>query len=205
MHQYKTVAHILLILSIFNLVFAVPIPVARQIDDEHDDAIVPVVVRNVAATSNSKERREDPNGTPLHSSPPPPDGSAPSLLPPPPDGSTPPHSSPPLPNGSPSDGPTPLRESPPPPPGGSAALAVSPAPGNTASLPAVPASDQPKGSWKKYLPGHGGRMVIIDTAMLAVVGTLLWEIYHGNNTQSRRTIGPDRYVSNPSHTSPADA
>ncbi|KAN0113847.1 hypothetical protein V8E52_007319 [Russula decolorans] len=54
MHQYKTVAQILLILSIFNLVFAAP--VVREIYDAHDDVVVPVVVRNVATMS--KERRQ---------------------------------------------------------------------------------------------------------------------------------------------------
>jgi hypothetical protein len=209
MHQYKTVAHILLILSIFNLVFA--IPVVREIGDAHDDLMVSVVVRSVAATS--KERREeDPDGMPSHSSPLP-DGSTPS--PPPPDGSTPSHSSPPLQNGSPSDGAALLHESPPPPPGGPAALAVSPPPGETAPLP-VPASGRPVPSQHTAITHDTlaldpalaekerrlkniklmGVVLAADVAVAAIGGGLLW---HSIHQSQRRTIDPDRYVFNPSH------
>ena len=138
MHQHKTVAQILLILSIFNLVLAAP--AVREIYDAHNDVAVPVpvVVRNMAAIS--KERRDaESDGNPSHSSPPPPDGSTPSnsLPPPPPDGSTP------LQGSSPSDEPEPMpsHESPSP-SRGPAALATSSPPGDMASLPVVPASDQ---------------------------------------------------------------
>ena len=147
MHQYKIVAQILLILSIFNLVFA--IPVEREFDDAHN-VVTPKVVRKVAATS--KERREVSDGTPSHSSPPLPDAAGPSLpppdgstlTPPTPDGSIPSHSSSPLPDGLPSDrpassneiqpaspppgGPAPSHELPAPPPDGPAPLHELPAP-----------------------------------------------------------------------------
>ena len=129
MHQYKTLTQILLILSIFNLVFAVP--VVREIYGAHEDVVVPVVMRNVVAMST--ERRQTNEPTPSQTSPPPPDGSTPSL-----DELAPLHGS------SQSDGPppTPLHESPSP-PGGPAALAVSSPPGGTASLSIVSASDKP--------------------------------------------------------------
>src|SRR6266849_741521 len=85
MHQYKTVAQILLILSIFNLVLAAP--VVREIYDAHNHMVVPVAVRNVAAIS--KYRRGSTSGSATADSSPPPS---------PPDGSTPLHPSPPLPS-----------------------------------------------------------------------------------------------------------
>jgi hypothetical protein len=201
MHQYKTVAQILLILSIFNLVFA--IPVVREIDHVHGDVVVPVAVpvavRNVAATlaATSKERREDPDGTPSHSSPPPPDGSA-SSLPPPLDGSAP-SLPPPAPGWSLSDGAAPLHESPPSPPGGPAASAVSPPPDRTASLPAVPASGRPVPSQHTAQapdPAQAetehqlenlkllGRLANFNAAVLIIAGGVLWHYRHKKNQTS---------------------
>ena len=51
MHQYKAVTQTLLMLSIFNLVFATP--VVREVYDAHDD-VMPVVVRDAAAMSNER-------------------------------------------------------------------------------------------------------------------------------------------------------
>src|SRR5712691_4314205 len=94
MHQYKTVAQMLLILSIFNLVLAAPVVrETRDANAAHDNVVVPVVMRNLAAMS--KERRGGSDGSaPSDSSPPLPHGS-------------PSHSSPPLPGES-----TPLDASP---------------------------------------------------------------------------------------------
>ncbi|KAI0261092.1 hypothetical protein BGY98DRAFT_74109, partial [Russula aff. rugulosa BPL654] len=83
MHQYKTAAQILLILSIFNLVLAAP--VVREIYDARDDQAVPTAVRNVASCRRSAPVRSDeatasPSSTPpdvsmtSHSSPPLPGG-----------------------------------------------------------------------------------------------------------------------------------
>jgi hypothetical protein len=122
MHQYKTVAQILLILSIFNLVLAAP--VVREIYNIHDDAVVPAV--NV-----EKERRQSSTSDEL---PPSPDGPTPSTSshsPPPLDGSTALHGL------SPSDGEASLHEGPTP-QGGPASLAVSSPPGEI-----VPETDHP--------------------------------------------------------------
>ena len=70
MHQYKTVAQILLILSIFNLVFAAPI--IREIRYAHSNELAPVTVRNAAMPKERSEPGSD--GTPSNSSPSPPDG-----------------------------------------------------------------------------------------------------------------------------------
>ena len=208
MHQHKTVAQILLFLSIFNLVLAAP--VEREIYDAHDDVVVPVVVRNVAAMS--KERRQsESDGSSSHSSPPPPDGSIPShSSPPPPDGSTPLHGS--SPSDEPEPEPVPLHQSPSP-SGGPAALAVSSPPGGTASLPIVPASDQqvpahststsqhftaitydmlapdrpsPEAEMKRFQTL--AKVVIIGGTIIAIAGGLLWNNRHNLR---RQTIGPD--------------
>jgi hypothetical protein len=55
MHQYKTIAQILLILSISNHVLAAPV-VREHWHDVHGDVAVPVV-GNVALAVKSKERR----------------------------------------------------------------------------------------------------------------------------------------------------
>lgn len=191
MHQYKTVSQILLIISIFNLVFAVP--VVRQMYDAHDNVVLPVVVRTVA------------DGTPFGSSPPPLDGSPP-----------PSHSSSPPQDGLPSGGAAPLHESPSPPPGGPAALAVSSSPGETASLPAVPVSDEPVPTSSQYTAvthdmlqpdtpppasdsmlkkyGTVGGMFAFEVALAAtVIGGLIWRNHHKHHS---RMIDPDWYVSN---------
>lgn len=125
MHQYKIVAQILLVLSIFNFNLVFAIPLEREMYDARDDVVVPVMVRNVAAMSKGRRQSVSDGPTPSDSSPPPPDESIPS------------HSLPPLP-----DGLIPLHKSPSP-PGGPAALAISSPSGGTESLPVVPASDQP--------------------------------------------------------------
>jgi hypothetical protein len=190
-------------LSIFNLVFATP--VVREIYDAHDDGVVPVVVRNVAAMSKERRQSGSDGPTPSHSSPPPPDGS------------TPLHGS------SLSDGPAPHES---PSPGGPAALAVSSAPGGTASLPVVPASDQqvpvhststsqhypaithdmlaperpsPEAQMKRFRTL--GKVVLVGGTIIAIAGGLLW---HHRHSLRGRTIGPGWYVSNTSHLS-ADA
>ena len=190
MHQYKTVTQILLILSIFNLVFA--IPVVQEIYDAHD-MVAPIVVGNVTATS--KERRDVSDSSPSHSSLP-------------------------LPGGSPSDRPAPLHESPPPPPGGPAALEVSSPAGGTASLPVVPSSDQPAPTLSQYTAvthdmlqldpppasesmlkkyGTVGTYFALDAAIAAIIiGGVIWHNHHKHHS---RTIDPDRYVSSPSHLS----
>jgi hypothetical protein len=144
MHQYKTVAQILLILSIFNLVLAVP--VVREIYDTHDDVVVPVEVRNVEVIMSKERRQPTSDGTtPPTSTPPSPDeltSHSTSLLP---DGSTPSHSQLPLPDGStqptPSnpppalpDGSTPLSA---PPPNGEVSLDHGPTPSSGATSLAV--------------------------------------------------------------------
>jgi hypothetical protein len=213
MYQYKTVAQILLILFIFNLVFAAP--VVREIYDPHDDVMVPVVARNVEAMSKERRQSGSDGPTPPHSSPPPSDGLTPS------------HSSPPSPDGpmplqglSPSDGPAPLLESPSP-PGGPTALAVSSPPGGTASLSVVPASDQPvpvhststsqdytavthdmvaarPPSPEAQMDGFRTLGKAIGVATIVITGGLLW--YHRHSLH-HRMIGPDWYVSNPSNLS----
>jgi hypothetical protein len=113
MHQYKykTVAQILLILSIFDLVLAAP--VVREIHDARGDVARPVVVTNVATMSKERRQSSDAGPMPLHSSPPSPDGSThshpspqysevetpPHPPPPPPEGSIPPNSSSQVPDG----------------------------------------------------------------------------------------------------------
>jgi hypothetical protein len=217
MHQYKTVAQILLILSIFNLVFAAP--VVREKYDAHDDMVAPVVVRNVAAISKERRQSGSDEPTPSHSSPPPPDGSTPShSSSPSPDGPTP------LQGSSLSDGPAlaPLHESPLP-PGGAAALAVSTPPGGTASSPVVPVSDppvpvhststtqhytavthdmltadrlSPQAEMKRYKALT--KAVVVGGTIIVITGSLLW---HNRHNLRRETNDPDWYVSNPSHLS----
>ena len=219
MHQHKTIAQILLVFSVFNLAFAAP--VVREIYDAHDDAMVPVVVRNVAAMS--KERRTVSDASPSSSSPPPPDGSTPSgshpSPPPPPDGSTP------LQGSAPSDEPepVPLHDSESPSlSGGPAALAVSP-PGETASLPVAPASNQPVPVHPESTSQHYtaithdmlgpdrlspeaemkrfqtlAKVVVIGGTIIAIAGGLLWNNRHNLR---RQIIGPEWYVSKPSHLS----
>ena len=132
MHQHKTVAQTLLILSIFNLVLAAP--VLRDIYDARGDVAGTTAVENVAGMSKERHqsRSDGATGSPSSplpdydgsttspsspqpldgptassSSPPPPDGpTASSSSPPPPDGSTTSHSPPLLP-----DGPPPLSTS----------------------------------------------------------------------------------------------
>ena len=97
MHQYKAVAQILLLLSIFNLVLGAP--VVREIYEARDDGAVPVVARNVAVMSKERSQVDSDMLTPSHSSPPPQDESTTSYFPAPmSDGSTPLYAS------SPSDG-----------------------------------------------------------------------------------------------------
>ncbi|KAI0262384.1 hypothetical protein BGY98DRAFT_732915 [Russula aff. rugulosa BPL654] len=130
MHQYKTLAQMLLLLSIFNLVLGAP--VVREIYEARDDGAVPVVARNVAVMSKERSQVDSDMPTPSHSSPPPQDGSTASYSPPPmSDGSTPLYAS------SPQDGDASLHGSPTP-PGGSASLAVSSPPDEI-----VPGTDRP--------------------------------------------------------------
>ena len=97
MHQYKAVAQILLLLSIFNLVLGAP--VVREIYEARDDGAVPVVAQNVAVMSKERSQVDSDMLTPSHSSPPPQDESTTSYFPAPmSDGSTPLYAS------SPSDG-----------------------------------------------------------------------------------------------------
>lgn len=193
MHQCKTVAHILLILSIFNLVFAVP--VVRETFDEHDDVVAPVIVRDVAAMS--KERRAESDGTTLltaSESPLPQDETMHShdSPPPPPDESTA-H------------------------PGGSAAVAAPSPPDGSASLPDVPPSDQrPAPSTptpqrytqvthamvepdRPYIPFvvNKEKLKLIGSlgVFAAVDATALWLIYHYTSNKlrnQRRSIDHDR-------------
>lgn len=188
MHQYKTVAQILFILSILDLVFATP--VVRETYDANDD-VVPIVVRNVAAMSNGRRQPASLDESTSNSSPPPPL-----------DGPTPLHGL------SPSDGPASL----PSPPSGPAALAVSSPPDRTASLPIVPASGRPavfatsqhlgvthemlEPGPKKF--GTLGKVIAVGSLIVAVTGGLLW---HHRHSLRHLTIGPDRYVSDPSHRS----
>ena len=201
MHQRKIVTHILLILSIFNPVFAVP--VVREAYDAYEDVVAPVIARNVVAMS--KERRAESEGAmPSPSSPPPQDETTPSS-----------HSSPP-PDGSTAH------------PGGSAAVAVSSPPDGSASLPDVPASNLPATLTSTSQPytqvthgpvTHGmvapdrpppmtnmdklkvaGVIGAVDVAILAVAGGLIWH-YRNKLPGDRREIDPDRYVSDPSHPS----
>ena len=204
MHRYKTIAHILLVLPIFNIVFAVP--VARETYNAHGDVVVPVVVRDVAAMS--KERRAESDGTtPSPSSPPPQDETTPSS-----------HSSPPPPDGSTAH------------PGGSAAVAVSSPPDGSASLPDVPASNQPAASEststsRPYTqvthamvqPDRPRIPFVINTenmekfkaigaigAISAVDIAAFGLLWHYRNKLPRRAVDPDRHVSSPS-TPPAEA
>lgn len=211
MHPYKTLAQILLILSSFNLVFSAP--VAREIDDAHNHVVMPVVVRNVAATSKERRQSSELDGTPSPSSPPPspPDGSAPSrFLPPPSDGPMPLHSL------SLSDGPAPLRELPSR-PAGPATLAVSspPSASGTAGLSVVPASDPPvpmhaTSTSQSYTSvthsmlaidrpspeaemerverfGNLAKGVIVGSVIILIAGGLLWSHRH---ELRHRTIDP---------------
>jgi hypothetical protein len=204
MHQYKTVAQMLLILSIFNLVLAAP--VVREIRDAHGDGAVPVVGRNMA-----DERRQSTldGPTPSDSSPPSLDGSTPlhssPLLP---DESLPSHSSPPLPGGSTapdaSDGEAPLHGRPTP-PGGPASLAVSSPPGGTAALPDVPATRMDlHGMLAAVFPSRNVLLQRFGTLLdKSVIGGIVFAIAGGSilysklSNPSRRTIDPDWYVSNP--------
>jgi hypothetical protein len=209
MHQYKTAAQILLILSIFNLVLAAP--VVRDIRDAHDDEVVPVIMRNVAVMSKERGESGSDGSTPSDSSPPPPpprpDGSTPLHSSPPlPDGPMPSHSSPPLPDGStvldvssPSDGEAPLHGRPTP-PGGPASLAVSSPPGRTAALPVVPAIDR-HGMLAAVFPSREALSQRLESLMdkafiggavfLLAGGSVLYSLLH------KRTIDPEWYVSNP--------
>ncbi len=116
MHQYQTVAQALLILSVFNLVFAVP--VGRGIHDARDNMVarVPVVVEmeNVtAAMSKERRHRQSARGSEwstLLDTPPPP--------------------------------PPPIHESSSP-PGGPATFSTEAPPGGSAPSETVPASGQP--------------------------------------------------------------
>ena len=128
MHQYKTVAQILLILSIFNLVLTAP--VVREIHNTPGEVAVPVVVKDVTVVS--KERRQSTDGPSSSHSSPPPDESTPSPPPPPPDGSMLLHSSAQF-----SDGPTPSN-SPPPLPDGSIPSHSSPQFPDESTLPHSP-------------------------------------------------------------------
>ena len=133
MHQYKTLARTLLLLSIFNLAFAVP--VVREIHDArhaHNNMAVSVVVRNVAAVSKERGEPVPDESLSSTSSTPPSDGptisqSSTKLQ----GGSTVLHGS------SASDGSAYLHEGPPH-PDGSTSLAVS-----SPQREIVPATDQP--------------------------------------------------------------
>jgi hypothetical protein len=72
MHQYKIVAQILLIFSIFNLVLAAP--VVRDIYDACDDVAVPTAVGNVAVMSKERHQSRSDEATASPSSPPSSDG-----------------------------------------------------------------------------------------------------------------------------------
>ncbi len=195
MHQYKTIAQILLILSIFNIVLAAP--VVREMRNAHGDVAVPVVGRNIADLL--KERRQSTSDGPTSS-----DSSPPQL-----DGSTPLHSSPPLPGGStapdastPSDEEAPLHGRPTP-PGGPGSLAISSRPGGTAALPVVPAMDRHSmlaavfpsraALWQRYA-------ALIDKSVISGIifaiagGSILYSKIHNRRD---RAINPEWYVSNP--------
>jgi len=101
MHQYKTMAQTLLVLSILNLVFAAPV-VPREVHDTGDDV---VVVAEDVATGSDRRRGAQPVGT---------TGTTPSQYPSSLSGGSPPHDSLPLDESAPfqgsasSSGPAPL-------------------------------------------------------------------------------------------------
>ena len=235
MHQYKTVAQILLVLSIFNLALAAP--VVREIYDARDnvDMAVPTAVVDVAVMSKEQyQSRSDgppPDGsTTSPSSPPPPP-------PPPPDasGSTASHSSPQLP-----DGPPPLYTSSPPDreaslhelpthPDEPTTLPVSPLPAEIAPAagqpvpvpwPSTPGGNAASAS-RQRLRNRWELERAVDRALMERAGPWLKKVGVGlaiiggtygaveffrHRNQHRRTIDPDRYVSNRTPpTSPADA
>ena len=130
MHQYKTLAQIPLILSIFNLVLGAP--VVREIYYAHDDLAVPMAVGNVAVVSKEQHQSRSNGATASPSSPPPDRSTTSHFSLPPPDESTTSDSSPllssrppPLYASSPSDGEVDLHESPTPPSGPSSLSASS--------------------------------------------------------------------------------
>ena len=195
MHQCRTIAHIVLILSIFYLVFAVP--VIRETFDAYGDGdvVVPAVMRNAAAMSKDRRQPESDGSTPSPSSSRPPDESM--TLPSPDESMA-------------LDGLTSLHES----PGGLNVVAVSPPPDETASLPDIPALDQPVPSTsmaQHYIavrhdtlnPSHprtNMEKLRVLGAIIAVKGTVLVTGWLLRRYRSR-TVGPDWYVSNPSHPS----
>ena len=219
MHQYKTVAQILLILSIFNLVFGVP--VVREIYDAHDDRAVPTAVGHVTVMLKQQHQSRSNGATASPSSPPP-------------DEPTTSDSSPLLPSR-----PPPLYASPldgeaseslhgsPTPPGGPASLVVTSPPDET-----VPGTDRPvpvgtapilqgdTAATRTHvnLPVAGDPAVIVEmletlakkvaigTSVLIISGGLILaarSLSH-NKHRDHRAIDPDWYVFTPP-ASPADA
>jgi hypothetical protein len=227
MHHCKTVAQILLILSIFNLVFGAP--VVRDIYYAHDDLVVPTSVSNVAVMPKERHQSRS-NGATASPSSPPPDGSTSSdslpLLP-----SRPP----PLYSSSPSDGEADLHESPTPPsgpsslsassssdregslhellthPGEPTSLAVSSPPGETDGLAWPSTLGRPYGRDDVVRFMIGAQRSIRRTANTwvkkVVAGIVIIGIasgvvaYFRHRNPHRRTIDPDWYVSNPSYLS----
>ncbi|KAI0271742.1 hypothetical protein BGY98DRAFT_1006290 [Russula aff. rugulosa BPL654] len=218
MHQYKTIAQMLLLLSIFNLVLGAP--VVREIYEARDDRAVPVVARNVAVMSKQRSQVDSDMPTPSHSSPPPQDGSTTSNFPPPvSDESTPSHPPLPLPDGSkplyassPSDGEASLHGSPTP-PGGPAVLTVSSPPDEI-----VPATDRPPvrtsalpgiranmaaAAMRTHTPLQEDHALMVDTLLslskkvaigasaLAVAGAVIFAVRRLRHNHHHRTIDPD--------------
>jgi hypothetical protein len=219
MHQYKTLAQILLILSIFNLVFGVP--VVREIYDARDDLAVPTAVDHVAVMLKQQHQSRS-NGARASPSSPPPDESMTSdsspLLPSRP---SPLYASSPL-DGEASES---LHGSPTP-PGGPASLVVSSPPDEI-----VPGTDRPvpvrtapilqgdTAATRTHvnLPVAGdheamvemletlAKKVVIGTSVLIISGGLILaarslSLSH-NNHWHHRAIDPDWYVSTPSRLS----
>jgi hypothetical protein len=194
MHQYKTVAQILLLLSIFNLVLGVP--VVREIYDARDNGAVPVVARNVVVMSKERSQVDSDMPTPSHSSPPPQDGSTPLYA------------------SSPSDGDASLHGSPTP-PGGLVSLAVSSPPDEI-----VPGTDRPPVRTTPMPHGYTAAMrthvplaedpatraemvetlskkAAIGTSVLIIAGVIILEARRLSHNHHHRTIDPDWYVLTP--------
>jgi hypothetical protein len=178
MHQYKTVAQILLILSIFNPVLAAP--VVRDIYDARDDVALSVVVRNVAVRSKEQHQSRSDGDTAGPSSPPPQDGSTTAHSSPlSPDGSPPSHVS------SPPDGEGSLRESPTPQENTEATHAHDML--DAHPMPAPPPIEETRELLNTYI-----KKLAVATAAITISGGLL--AYYGIHIHNHRTIDPGWYV-----------
>jgi hypothetical protein len=194
MHQYKTVTQILLILSVFNLVFGAP--VVREIYDARDCLAVPAAVGNVVVMSKEQHQSRSDEATASPSSPAP-DESTTSNSPPPPDGSATVHSLP-----LPQDGSQPLYASSPPPsePTSSAVSSSSgtivPATGRPAPPDPMEAERVRNLNMERAVRRVIGINIAAGIALIAIGGG--WVAYSRHH---HRAIDPDWYVSNPSHPS----